>query len=111
MPDDKPNLTDLKKPKAEATAPILTLTQEAKLAIYTTASQVYLRQRPEIAQGSLPKPPKDANDTEGAQAYQKGVETHLMVAQHYGIMEAKALWTNLFGESFTSPIDQKGVEK
>lgn len=122
MPDTKPNLSALKKdapdtepPKTKTISnPVLEAHEvrvgiplEMKLAIYGAATQVYLKQRPEIAQGAPPKPPTDPNDTKTAESYQNAVSAHLRTAQSYAAHEAKALWYNLFGESFSSPVDGK----
>lgn len=71
---------------------------ELKIALYETASQIYLKQRPEINQGSSPKPPKDWTVTKDVEEYSKAVESHMRAALSYSVVESKSIWANLFGE-------------
>lgn len=109
MPETKPNLADLKKsaPENTGTAQAIQpgLSQEVKIAIFQTASQIYLINRPIVILGAPPKPPNDKNDPKAMLEYSKSLEAHMRSAMAYGATEAKSLWFNLYGEAFPSPVD------
>jgi hypothetical protein len=104
---EAPKTKTISNPVVEAHE-VRVASMEMKLAIFESATQIYLKQRPEIAQGAPPKAPSDPNDAKAAETYQNSVAAHLRTAQSYAALESKALWFNLFGESFVSPVDQKG---
>lgn len=71
---------------------------DAKVAVFYSAWELYLRLRPTTKLQELPAPPNASSPAETRTKYAEQLQANMRVAMQYSSTEAKALWKALFNK-------------